>query len=158
MYQKIMVPLDGSHLAEQALEPAADVARRRDGQLYLVRAFEPTVVPPAALGFVDREALHREEREHIESYLNRHKRSDVTCHTVVLEGAGADPLLKFADDNDIELIVMTSHGHTGLEHWLFGSVAERVVRYASCPVLTIGRKTLHKFAQELGAEQPPAQR
>jgi nucleotide-binding universal stress UspA family protein len=149
MYQKIMVPLDGSLLAEQALEPAAQIARRRDGELYLVRAFEPTVVPPAALGFVDRDALRAEERAQIENYLEKHKLPDLSCHTVVLEGSGADPLLKFADENDMELIVMTSHGHTGLEHWLFGSVAERVVRYASCPVMTIGRKTLQKFADKL---------
>lgn len=152
MYQKVMVPLDGSPLAEKALEPAADIARRRDAELYLVRAYEPTVVPPAALGFVDREALHQEEHDAIARYLESKVRPDLRCHTAVLVGAGADPLLQFADEQDIELIVMTSHGHTGLEHWLFGSVAERVVRYAPCPVLTIGRKTLSKFAKELGVE------
>jgi nucleotide-binding universal stress UspA family protein len=152
MYQRIMVPLDGSRLAEKALEPAADIARRRDAEIFLVRAYEPTVVPPAAIGFVDREALHKEERENILRYLEKSVRPGITCHTVVLEGAGADPLLKFADEKDIELIVMTSHGHTGLEHWLFGSIAERMVRYASCPVLTIGRKTLTKFAKELGVD------
>jgi nucleotide-binding universal stress UspA family protein len=153
MYQKIMVPLDGSPLAEKALEPAADIARRREAEIYLVRAFEPTVIPPAAIGFVDREALHKDEHEAVEKYLKKHMREDVTCHVVVLNGAGADPLLKFADEEDMELIVLTSHGRTGMGHWLFGSVAERLVRHAPCPVLTIGPKTLKKFQKELGVSE-----
>lgn len=152
MYQKIMVPLDGSPLAETAIEPAADIARRRDGQIFFVRAYEPAIIPPAALGFVDRDELAKSEREALELYLNKQVIEGIPCHRAVVEGAGADPLLRFAEENDIELIVMTSHGHTGFDRWLFGSVAEKMVRHASCPVLTIGPKTLKKFAQKLGVK------
>jgi nucleotide-binding universal stress UspA family protein len=62
---------------------------------------------------------------------------DVEVKTRLLEGVPFQELIRFAAENDVDLIVMSTHGHTGLKHVLLGSTAERVVRKAPCPVLTI---------------------
>ncbi len=156
MYKKILVPLDGSELAEQAIETAASIARRNDGELILVRAVELTVLPPAAWSYIDVDEVHKEERAAYQQYLDDKKIEGLPCRTLLVEGqgVGADGLLSAAEAEDVDLIVMTSHGRTGLNRWLFGSVAERVVRHAPCPVLTIGPKTLAK--QGAKSELPEA--
>lgn len=155
MYQKIMVPLDGSPLAETAIDAAAEIAQHRGSKIYLVRAFEPTLLPPIAAGFVDREELYNQEHKVIEDYLKSKVHETIPTETVVLEGSGPNPLIQWADESDMELIVMTSHGRTGFENWVFGSIAEKIVRHSPCPVLTIGPKTLRKFADRLGINADP---
>jgi nucleotide-binding universal stress UspA family protein len=68
-------------------------------------------------------------------------------HLNVKIGEPSSEILDYADDNEIQLIVIPSHGRQGLERFLMGSVAERVVRYAACPVLVLRRVPLEKIAQ-----------
>ena len=150
MYSKIMVPLDGSKLSEKAIDPAFEIAQHRKAEVFLVRAFEPTILPPAAQGFVDQGALHEQERADIEKYLkSRIPKDRERCSVAVLEGPAAAAVLKFAESREIELIVLTTRGSTGLERWLLGSVAERISRHAPCPVLSIGQKTLRALESKL---------
>lgn len=144
MYHKILVPLDGSELAEQALVPAAELARRFDAELYLVRVFLPPVVSPAAWTSIDMTKIRTEEEKFLRTYLDERKIEGVVCHRLLVEGEAADALMHTAKEQGIDLIVMTSHGRTGFNRWLFGSVAERVVRHAPCPVLTIGPDSLRR--------------
>ncbi len=155
MYKKILVPLDGSPLAEQAIEPAIKIAKRHEAEIVLVRAAELTVLPPATWSYLDVDEVHKEERASYQAYLDGLKVEEVPCRTVLIEGEGlgADPLLAYAEKENVELIVMTSHGRTGLNRWLFGSVAERVVRHAPCPVLTIGPKTLRRNSERTAEDE-----
>ena len=154
MYQNILVPLDGSPLSERAIKPALEIANNRDSCLHFVRAIEPARVSPVARGFVDEKELHAYQRDTTRSYLeSKLPRDYAKCGTAVLEGPAAETVLRYAEDQNIELIVLASRSGFGLDRWLFGSVAESIAKNASCPVLTIGQKTLPKLERQLAEEE-----
>ncbi|MCS6774784.1 MAG: universal stress protein [Anaerolineae bacterium] len=142
MFKRILVPLDGSQFAEGALPYAQMLARCGGGEIELLRvAVHPSnyiyVSDPGALA-----DLYESDRAHCEDYLRR-VAARVTAETgvptviAVREGVVADSILDYAEDTGADLIVMTTHGRTGMERWLLGSVAERVVRGAKMPVMLI---------------------
>jgi nucleotide-binding universal stress UspA family protein len=150
MYSRILVPLDGSYLSERAIKPALEIAQRRKAKLFLCRSHEPTILSPAAKGFVNQNELHQKEKEDIETYLKSQLPSEYdNCETAILTGEAAEAVLSFAEKESIELIVLTTHGDSGFGRWLLGSVAERITRHSPCPVLSIGQKTLKRLEQEL---------
>jgi nucleotide-binding universal stress UspA family protein len=141
MMKRILVPLDGSPLAERALAVAARLARSVDGTLILVQAltlpveygspFMPQVVP---LSVPERDSQ-------AQAYLTRQaglpKLSGLPVETAVRSEAPAMAVLNAATDYRADMIVMTSHGRTGMSHWIFGSVAGHVAREAEVPVLVL---------------------
>lgn len=151
MFKKILVPLDGSKLAENAIPHAVSLATTSGATLLLARAMLLPVVSPAAWTTIDIAKIREQEEKAIKKYLDDLaaglKEKGHTVEVVALEGEAADVLLDVAEKERVDLIVMTSHGRTGLNRWLFGSVAEKVVRHAHCPVLTVGSKFLKKHAQ-----------
>lgn len=150
MYSRILVPLDGSKLSERAIEPALEIAQRRGARLILCRAYDPTILPPAAKGFVDQDELNLKERNDIEAYLKSQIPADYDkCEVAVFTGGAAEAVLSYAEEEEIELIVLTTHGDSGFGRWLLGSVAERITRHSPCPVLSIGQRTLKRLEQEL---------
>ena len=150
MYSKIMVPLDGSKLSERAIAPAFEIAQHRKAEVFLVRAFEPTILPPAARGFVDQDALHEQEKADVEKYLKSVvPKGQERWSVAALKGPAAETVLKYAEDQEMELIVLTTRGGSGLERWLLGSVAERISRHAPCPVLSIGQRTLRALESKM---------
>jgi len=142
---RIVVPLDGSELAELAVERAATLARAVGGSVNLVRVPGVpgylTVVPETA-GWIPEQL--RESASAAEAYLSdlaealRRDGADAD-HDVraVIEGAVADGILDHAHDQDASLIVMSSHGRSGFGRWIYGSVADRVLRGAECPVWVV---------------------
>ncbi len=151
MYRRVLVPLDGSALAERAL-PHAERLVAAGGELRLVEVVQPGPVIPALgtreiAGAAQAEALMRELRDAIDrprkeaaAYLDRVRaritRPDVAVTTEVLEGHAVGRLVEAAGDVDLR-VVLSSHGRTGLTRSLLGSVAERVVRHATVPVLVV---------------------
>lgn len=137
--KKIMVPLDGSELAEHALEVAGKMVDE-EFSLLLVR-----VLNPAAVLVTD--FLRQEAQDYLNDmtdvFLRKHP--DVDVKSYLDEGRAAETLIDLAEQKGAGLIVMTTHGAGGLGRWIMGSVAEKVVRHAPCPVLTIGQKTLEKL-------------
>lgn len=138
---KILVPVDFSEHAAIALERAADLARRFGARLHLLHAYElpgpamteyqisipePLAEQVRAAASVRLDAL----RERLEA-----SGLEVTCE-LVRDGA-ADAVESVATSQEADLVVMGTHGHTGLQHLLLGSVAERTVRSAPCPVMTV---------------------
>ncbi|HSH13307.1 MAG TPA: universal stress protein, partial [Desulfurivibrionaceae bacterium] len=83
------------------------------------------------------EELFRGATEKMEKFLAENLKAGVPCESKILQGDVAETLINFATENKISLIIMATHGYKGLEKVLFGSVAERVVKTAPCPVLTI---------------------
>jgi nucleotide-binding universal stress UspA family protein len=134
--RRLLVPLDGSDLAARALPLAREIAGAAGGQVVLAR-----VVPYVSA--VDRtdEALHRGLLRWIKSDLDRLAASQagggVDCWARVCRGEPADALIELADLIDADAIVMSSHGRAGISRWLFGSVAEAVLRRSGRPVLVV---------------------
>jgi nucleotide-binding universal stress UspA family protein len=147
---RILVPTDFSKFSENALRYASAFAEKFGAELHLLHVVQdlswfipeaillaPSVTPPVDQ-FVTaaRSALDRVVKDlHLPG---------VTIHPEVCEGTPFEAIIRFAREKDIDLIVMGTHGHTGLAHMLMGSVAEKVVRKAPCPVLTV-RHPEHEF-------------
>lgn len=144
-FKKILVPLDGSRFAEGALPYAQMLAECSGGQIELLRiAVHPSsyvyVNDPATLA-----SLYDSDRAHCEEYLQKvaaalQATTPITITMAVLEGPVADAILDRADETNADLIVMSTHGRSGMERWLLGSVAEKVVRGAKVPVMLIRPK------------------
>ena len=143
--KKIVCPVDFSNCAQQALNYAQDLAKQFDAELSVVHAYEDPaayVTPMPMSGYVGPGAeLLLELRKQLEVRLEACKtavqKQGVRVRTELLEGAPYRVVLDWAKEYGADLIVIGTHGHTGLTHALLGSVTERVVRMASCPVLTI---------------------
>jgi nucleotide-binding universal stress UspA family protein len=140
---RIMVPTDFSAPADAALDYARDLARQFGASIDLVHVFDDpftsgafvgdgTVVMPVEL----REALETHAREQLDVRHAVHAAALPGSSTTFLLGSPARRLVERAQEEKADLIVMGTHGRTGLGHLFLGSVAERVVRTAPCPVLT----------------------
>jgi nucleotide-binding universal stress UspA family protein len=163
MMKRILVPLDGSPLAERALAVAANLARSTDGALILVQAltlpieYNSLLVPQLA-------PLDIEGKERIaQAYLTRQADlpilADLPVETQVRTEAPALAILNVAAESQANMIVMTSHGRSGFGRWVFGSVAEHVARHAEVPVLMLRQSQLPFWTDgaEL-VELPPTER
>ena len=134
MFNTILVPLDGSELAERALTYATALAGPTRAQLLLVRA----VVTHTLAGVDPRErqlgAIHEAELylQHVATKLGE---QGLACETVVRYGHAAKCVVESARTRQADLIVMATHGRTGPGRWVFGSVAEAVVAASPVPVL-----------------------
>jgi universal stress protein A len=140
---RILVPTDFSETADTALGYAAALAGKLGATLHLVHVFsDPYVLPayapdvyapvPAVLRD---EALHQVENELTARAATVDRAVPVT--TAYVTGLTAKEIVRYATSNDIDLIVMGTHGRHGVAHFLLGSVAEHIVRIAPCPVLTV---------------------
>jgi nucleotide-binding universal stress UspA family protein/HEAT repeat protein len=142
MFARILVPLDGSPLAEQALPLATGMAQRFRATLHLLRA----VVVPAGLDVDFRplvDALRDEAQRYLDEMAQRLRTSGYTVVTAVIEAEPADAILEYTQQHDITLIVMATHGRTGLGRWVLGSVADKVVRASHRPVLLVRAGAAH---------------
>lgn len=138
----ILVPLDGSELAERAMPAAAALARRAGAELRLVHVHVPIPAEPIyveGLPVVD-EHLHSLRRMHEQAYLDQvlqKAAAGIPAATVILEGRVADALADYARSTEAALVVMTTHGRGGLERAWLGSVAEELTRVSPVPLLLI---------------------
>ena len=134
-FRNILCPIDFSRTSMHALQHASILAEEYGAKLHLVNVFQLTIVDtdprvgayPVPLGLEN----VRQRLDELDSS------ATVEQHRKLLIGDPAAQILKYAKQHDIDLIVMGTHGHTGLEHLLMGSVAEYTVRHAHCPVVTI---------------------
>lgn len=142
MYNQIVVPLDGSDLAEEALAEAKKLSKSSGSPLKLIRVVDTyrTQSLPAtgmALDYSMLSELAEEEIEDAKTYLTAKvaeaQAEGFTVSGDVLHGPIARQICSAAEADDI--IVMSSHGRTGIKRWFLGSVAEEVMRNAECPVL-----------------------
>jgi nucleotide-binding universal stress UspA family protein len=136
--KRILVPLDGSALAEQAISHATLQARRFGARVFLLRVAEG--VPPTVASGATSELLRG--GDDVEAYLAgvADKLSAAGVEEVDYDtrvGAPAEMILEFARDEGIDLIVMSTHGRSGIGRWVYGSVADKVLRGADTPVFLI---------------------
>jgi nucleotide-binding universal stress UspA family protein len=123
------------------------MAKEFDASLHLVYVVEPTLYP-ADLGFGQvvlpevEDDLVEEGEKQLLSIIKDHIGKDVQATSVVRRGKPHQEILQEAEERKIDLIIVPTHGHTGVEHILFGSTAERIVRNARCPVMTLRPEVL----------------
>ncbi len=143
MFQRILVPLDGSMRAEQALPVAARIARANGSTVFLMQVVSPIVDYSGGLSqvpFINGEIIESQIADANE-YLSTMAASDVLAgietKTEVSFGQPAQFLLKAMQIYGIDLVVLCSHGRTGLSRWVLGSVAHALVHQSSVPVLVL---------------------
>ena len=140
VFKKILVPVDFSDASKKSVNHGLSLALQHNGQLLLTH-----IVPVSAGLFstnpADRLAVERKQARQAESVLPllvpEEFRERVELRTIVKVGPVKEDILDIVHDEKIELVVMGTHGRTGLSHVLAGSVTERVVRDAPCPVLAV---------------------
>ena len=144
MYQKIMVPLDGSELAECVLPHVATLAQGSQVKnVVFTYVVEPFHQPTSDYILNDKQVAKIEDERKIstEAYLkqlvNRVKYEGVSVQYKVLSGKIAESLADFAEKNQIDLIVIATHGRSGVSRWVWGSVADRILRSSCVPVLMV---------------------
>ena len=143
MVKRIVVPLDGSIRAERAIPVAARIARASGGSLVLLRVvsaateYWPNMVAEPTMRQVAIDADLAEAEKYLSEVATRTKLDNVPTETVALYGSTASTILDVAHSSRADLIVLCSHGYTGMTRWVLGSVAEKVARHADMPVLIL---------------------
>ncbi len=141
MINNILAPIDFSDYSKNALKYAVEFAKEFDAKLYLIYVVEPMIYPADfSMGQIaipstdiDLNTRAEEELKNLAKTIN----SDLKVETMIRTGKPFVEIIETAKEKDIDLIIIATHGHTGVEHLLFGSTAEKVVRKAPCPVLTL---------------------
>jgi nucleotide-binding universal stress UspA family protein len=145
MYNKILAPLDGSELGECGLAHVKAIATGCNAKeviiLGVVEALPYAGVLAAELGedWNKSAAKNAEDftREYLTEAANRLKEDNIPAKTAILHGKAADEILEYVKKNQVDLIVISTHGSSGIARWAFGSVADKVVRHATVPVLLV---------------------
>lgn len=143
MYNRIMLTVDGSPIAEQALPHALKLVECLGAELHLVRVVVPFgLLAPTTIEYDINESYRRSAISEAHEYLHQLEQKlqgklDDRVQTKVVEGVIVDAILDYADFHNIDLIVMATHGRSGLGRWVFGSVAERVLHAADVPVFLV---------------------
>lgn len=126
MWKKILVPLDGSDLAELALPYAEELANAFESEIILLHVSEPA------------ESRYRHMHElYVKGVADRMKDRIKKVSPVVVSGKAADEIISYADKNKVGLIIMTSHGRSGIMSWATGSIASKLLQGAAVPLLLV---------------------
>ena len=148
--KQILVPVDFSEVSEVALRYGCELARAFDSRIHLLHILEdPLIYAPGTEGYIAppvnfHEEMEQNARQHMEKLLAAEDRASLDTELVSKWGSPFVEIVRYARSNETDLIVMGTHGRGPIAHMLLGSVAEKVVRKAPCPVLTV-RHPEHEF-------------
>lgn len=144
-FEKVLLPTDGSEESEKALDAAVDLARAYDGTVHVVYVVDIGVDTDYEsvsnlMGELESsrklEGIGEEATESLEAKLEER---DVDSEIKIVRGVPHREINSYADEKDMDVIVMSTHGRTGLDRMLLGSVTEKVVRSSDIPVMTVRR-------------------
>ena len=144
MYQKILVPLDGSELAECVLPHVESIAKGCGvGSVVFLRVLD-NYMPSAAHAYLS-ESLKQEieegnekaAREYLDEVIGRVNLNGIEIQQQLITGRVAESIAEYATRNDVDLIAIATHGRSGVSRWAWGSVADRVLRSACVPILMV---------------------
>jgi nucleotide-binding universal stress UspA family protein len=136
MYRNVLVPTDGSEAADRALTRALELARAFDASVHVLYVVEPLQTAEYDAGAIY-DALRAEGEEATGAAAERVREADLPVETAVEVGTPHTTILEYTGEHGIDLVVMGTHGRTGLDRYLLGSVTEKVVRLSDVPVLTV---------------------
>ena len=139
-YRNVLVPTDGSECASGAVDHALAIASATGATAHVINVYSDDVysqtldeVPPS--DYVD--TLERSGEEATEAVAERFEAAGVDVETAVLEGRASDEILSYAEETDIDAVIMGTHGRSGLDRFLLGSTTERVIRQSDLPVVAV---------------------
>ena len=137
--QHILVPVDFSQDSEEAVGSAIGLAQQFQARLTLLHAiYVPEAAEVNLAAYLDK--IQSESDQLMAACRKRVEDAGVAADSLVVRGVPSHRITETAQERQADLIVMGTHGRTGLRHMLIGSVAERVVRHASCPVMVVPRE------------------
>lgn len=142
-YAKILVPLDGSNWAEQAIPHAREIARNHGAELLLLTAYQkPMHEYQDQMELAQATSISDQIKARADNYMiglrNELRAESVNASYVIVEGKpAAAAICDFVAEEGIDLIVLSTHGKTGLARFLFGSVTQKVIQQVRCPVMLI---------------------
>lgn len=141
MYKKILVPLDGSPLAEAVLPHAQALAKSEGAEIIILRVpltpNEGVFVHNPALAETIIKEIEEEAKNYTEMEVAKLQKEGIQVKGITRDGLVPDTILDVAEETHADVIAMSTHGRTGVQRWLLGSVADRVVHYSHIPVMLI---------------------
>jgi nucleotide-binding universal stress UspA family protein len=154
---KVLVPIDFSDYSKSALRYAVNFAKSFNAEIILVYVVEPVIYPPDfSMGQIAMPSINTEWDERAKEELQKLAKSEIigvnNVKTIIKTGKPFVEIIETAKEENADLIIIATHGHSGVEHILFGSTAEKVVRKAPCPVLTL-REPIKGFNYKEGMKK-----
>lgn len=135
--KKILYPTDFSEASYETLKIANEVAVHHSAELLVVHVTPPVPMAAAATGYSAIAEMERSEEISLQELIKARIPKELHSRQIITLGEAAHEIIRIAEQERVDLIVIGTHGQTGWRHVVFGSVAEKVVRFALCPVLTI---------------------
>ena len=144
MYKKILVPLDGSELAECVLPHVESIAGGCGAASVVFLRVLDTYVPSATYATINESLIKEIEagnekgaRDYLDGVVRRVKLDSIKVKTELIKGRPAESIAEYATANDIDLITIATHGRSGVSRWAWGSVADRILRSVCVPVMMV---------------------
>ncbi len=142
MIKRVLVPIDFSDYSKNALRYSIDFVKKFGAKIYMIYVVEPAIYPADfSMGQVAIPAMNVDmqdrAKEELDLLAKKEIDADIEVETIIKNGNPFIEIVETAGEIDADLIIIATHGHTGVEHLLFGSTAEKVVRKAPCPVLSL---------------------
>ena len=143
-FRRILCPVDFSTPAHEALKAAAELAQHFDAELWVIHVVVAAATLPAPRVYPEamnvpeiQQELDTVSQHTLDETVANHVPEGLRVHSVLLEGSAAEEIVKFAAEHAVDLVVISTHGRTGWQRLIFGSVAEHVMRAAPCAVLSL---------------------
>ncbi|MBK7629896.1 MAG: universal stress protein [Ignavibacteriales bacterium] len=154
---KVLVPIDFSDYSKSALKYAVNFAKSFNAEVILVYVVEPIIYPPDfSMGQIAMPSINTDWDNRAKEELDKLAKNEITgpnkVKTILKTGKPFVEIIETAKEENVDLIIIATHGHSGVEHILFGSTAEKVVRKAPCPVLTL-REPIKGFDYKEGTKK-----
>jgi len=154
---KVLVPIDFSDYSKSALKYAVNFAKSFNADIILIYVVEPIIYPPDfSMGQIAMPSINTEWDDRAKDELQKLAKNEIagvaSVKTIIKTGKPFVEIIETAKEENVDLIIIATHGHSGVEHILFGSTAEKVVRKAPCPVLTL-REPLKGFDYKEGIKK-----
>ena len=141
--KRILCPIDFSEHSIRALTNAIELSTKFEAELHLVNVVAPFPILPATphpIGFNIQnyeDELVENSMQTLKNIAKEHVPAKITISLDILKGDASTKIIEYAENTIINLITLSTHGTGALKHFLFGSVAEKIIRHSKCPVLTI---------------------
>jgi nucleotide-binding universal stress UspA family protein len=143
MYKKILAPMDGSEFSECVLSHIRAIAVGcKVPEVVLFRAIEPVQTPYISNDIFEEmeEKAIAEVKDSFGKIAEELKADGISSSQVIVKGYAANEILDYAEKNNVDLIIMSSHGSSGIVRWAIGSVTDKVIHHAAAPVLVVAPK------------------